>query len=201
MFKHLIVPAVLLLKTKKFYKTMKTTLTKAKWALDASHSEVQFKVKHMVISTLTGKFKVFGGELETNSDDLSDAKAKFSVDVSTIDTNNDDRDAHLKSDDFFASEKFPEMKFVSTSFKKVDNDEYEVEGDLTIRDITKRIKFDAGFGGIITDPYGNKRLGFEVDGKINRKDFGLAWSALTETGGLVVSDDVKMHINVEFIRQ
>ncbi len=177
------------------------TLTTQKWALDASHSEVQFKVKHLVISTVTGTFKVFSGELESYGDDFEGAKVKFSVDLKTIETNNADRDAHLKSDDFFAVEKFPTMDFISTAFKKISDSEYELTGDLTIRDVTKSVKLKAEYGGAIVDPWGQNKIGFEVEGKINRKDFGLTWSAVTESGGLVVSDDVKLNINVEFSKQ
>ncbi len=177
------------------------TLTTQKWALDTAHSEVQFKVKHLVISTVTGTFKVFGGSLESNGDDFEGAKIDFSVDIQSIETNNADRDAHLKSDDFFSAEKFPAMNFVSTSFKKISGSDYELTGDLTIRDVTKSITLKAEFGGIIVDPWGQTKAGFEVEGKINRKDYGLVWSAVTESGGLVVSDDVKLHINVEFTKQ
>lgn len=177
------------------------TITTQKWALDTAHSEVQFKVKHLVISTVTGTFKVFGGELETNGDNFEDAKVNFSVDIQSVETNNADRDAHLKSDDFFAADKYPTMNFVSTSLKNTGGSEYELKGDLTIRDVTKPITLKAEFGGTIVDPWGQTKAGFEVEGKINRKDYGLVWSAVTESGGLVVSDDVKLHINVEFTKQ
>lgn len=177
------------------------TLTTQKWALDAAHSEVQFKVKHLVIATVTGTFKVFSGELESAGEDFSEAKVNFSVDMNSIETNNADRNAHLKSDDFFSTEKYPTMNFVSTSFKKVSDSEYELTGDLTIRDVTKSVTLKAEYGGQIVDPWGNTKIGFEVEGKINRKDFGLTWSAMTESGGMVVSDEVKIHINVEFAKQ
>lgn len=172
-----------------------------KWVLDPAHSEVQFKVKHLVISTVTGTFKVFGGEIETSNEDFQDAKINFSVDTNSIDTNQADRNGHLKSDDFFATEKYPTMNFVSNSFKKVDGNEYKLSGDLTIRDVTKPVELTAELGGIMVDPYGNTKAGFEVNGKINRKEFGLMWSAVTEAGGVVVSDDVKLHINVQFAKQ
>ncbi|MFN5705518.1 MAG: YceI family protein [bacterium] len=177
------------------------TITTQKWALDTAHSEVQFKVKHLVISTVTGTFKVFGGNLESNGEDFEGAKVDFSVDIQSIETNNADRNTHLKSDDFFSAEKYPSMNFVSTSFKKISGSDYELNGDLTIRDVTKSITLKAEFGGIIVDPWGQTKAGFEVEGKINRKDYGLVWSAVTESGGLVVSDEVKLHINVEFSKQ
>ena len=146
-----------------------------KWNLDPSHSEVQFKVKHMVISTVTGNFDNFEAMAESNSDDFSDAKFEFAAHVNTINTKNTDRDNHLKSDDFFAAEKFPEMKFESTS--GIQNG--KVEGTLEIRGEKKPITLNADFGGVITDPWGLTRAGFEFSGDINRKDFGLGWSQVT----------------------
>lgn len=180
---------------------MENTQTSTKWALDPAHSEVQFKVKHLVISTVTGTFKVFGGEVESTKEDFEDAKINFSVDTNSIDTNQADRNAHLKSDDFFATDKYPTMNFVSKSFKKKSDNEYKLIGDLTIRDVTKPVELDAEFGGIMVDPYGNTKAGFEVLGKINRKEYGLTWNAVTEAGGVVVSDDVKLQINVQFAKQ
>ncbi|MEG0188208.1 YceI family protein [Algoriella sp.] len=166
----------------------------AKWNLDPSHSEVQFKVKHMVISTVTGNFDNFEASVESNDNNFSDAKFEFAAHVNTINTKNTDRDNHLKSDDFFAAEKFPEMKFESTS--GIQNG--KVEGTLEIRGEKKPITLNADFGGVITDPWGLTRAGFEFSGDINRKDFGLGWSQVTEAGGLVVSDKVKLLINLEF---
>ena len=168
----------------------------AKWNLDPSHSKVQFKVKHMVISTVTGNFDNFEAMAESNSDDFSDAKFEFAAHVNTINTKNTDRDNHLKSDDFFAAEKFPEMKFESTS--GIQNG--KVEGTLEIRGEKKPITLNADFGGVITDPWGLTRAGFEFSGDINRKDFGLGWSQVTEAGGLVVSDKVKLLVNLEFTK-
>ena len=166
----------------------------AKWNLDPSHSEVQFKVKHMVISTVTGNFDNFEAMAESNSDDFFFFFFEFAAHVNTINTKNTDRDNHLKSDDFFAAEKFPEMKFESTS--GIQNG--KVEGTLEIRGEKKPITLNADFGGVITDPWGLTRAGFEFSGDINRKDFGLGWSQVTEAGGLVVSDKVKLLINLEF---
>jgi polyisoprenoid-binding protein YceI len=180
---------------------MENTLTATKWVLDPAHSEVQFKVKHLVISTVTGTFKVFGGEITTDNDEFENANINFSIDTNSIDTNQEDRNGHLKSDDFFATDKYPSMNFVSTSFKKVSGNEYKLVGDLTIRDVTKSVELNAELGGIMVDPYGNTKAGFEVTGKINRKDYGLLWSAVTEAGGVVVSDEVKLHINVQFAKQ
>ena len=171
------------------------------WSLDPAHSEVQFKIKHLVISTVTGTFKVFGGSVVSNGEDFENSTINFSIDTNSIDTNQADRDGHLKSDDFFASEKYSTINFSSTAIVKVSETEFKLTGNLTIRDVTKSVTLDAELGGIMVDPYGNTKVGFEVNGKINRKDFGLTWSAVTEAGGVVVSDEVKLHINVQFAKQ
>jgi polyisoprenoid-binding protein YceI len=171
-----------------------------KWVLDPMHSEVQFKVKHLVISTVTGTFKIFEGSLETTSEDFSGANVEFSLDVNSIDTNQGDRDNHLKSADFFNAEQYPAIKFKSTSFTK-DGDDYKLDGHLTIKDVTKPVSLKAEFGGTATDFYGNVKAGFEVTGKINRKDFGLTWDGITEAGSIVVGEDIKLAINVQFAKQ
>jgi polyisoprenoid-binding protein YceI len=155
----------------------------------------------MMISTVTGNFKKFDATVETEGEDFTTAKVKFTVDVDSIDTKNEQRDGHLKSVDFFDAANFPEFKFVATKYENVDNDgSYEVYGDLTIRGITRNEKFDAEFGGVIKDPWGNTRAGITITGKINRKDFGLTWSGATETGSLIVSEDVKIHVGLEFVK-
>lgn len=172
-----------------------------KWILDPAHSEVEFKVKHMMISNVSGKFNKFEASLETEGEDFQTAKVTFAADIDSISTGNEQRDGHLKSPDFFDAAKFPQLKFVATKYENVDNDgSYEIYGDLTIRGITKQVKLDAEFGGVIKDPWGNMRAGISVNGKINRKEFGLAWHAVTEAGGLVVSDDVRIHANLEFVK-
>ena len=177
-----------------------TTATKTKWALDAAHSEVHFKVKHLVISTVTGTFKKFDGSFEAETEDFSDVKIDFTLDVNSIDTNQEQRDAHLKSADFFDAEKYPQISFKSTSFKKINDDQYELLGDLTIKDVTKPIKLNAEYGGSATDFYGSLKAGFEVTGKINRKEFGLTWNGVTEAGAIVVGEDIKLNINVQFAK-
>ncbi|MDP4128786.1 MAG: YceI family protein [Bacteroidota bacterium] len=172
-----------------------------KWTMDPTHSEVQFKVRHLMISTVTGNFPKFDVQVETQDLDFMTAKAKFTAEVSSVDTKNEQRNQHLKSADFFDAAKYPTLSFVATRYEKVDNDSYELYGDLTIRNTTKNIKLDVEFGGVITDPWGNTRAGFSINGKINRKDFGLAWHAVTETGGLVAGDEVKIHVEVELIKQ
>jgi polyisoprenoid-binding protein YceI len=173
----------------------------ARWIIDAMHSEVQFKVKHLVISTVTGSFNKFSADLESNNEDFTDAKVNFTADVNSISTNNEQRDGHLKSDDFFNAEKYPQLTFVGTSMEKKGNSEYVLKGNLTIRDITQPLELAVELGGIATDPYGQTKVGFEAVGKINRKAFGLAWSAVTEAGSIVVSDEVKLLLNVQFIKQ
>jgi len=167
-----------------------------KWSIDSAHSEIAFKVKHMMISTVTGHFEDFQATAKTEGDNFNNASIKFSAKTDSINTKNKDRDAHLKSDDFFNSEKYPEMTFVSKSFKGD-----QLIGDLTIRDITKEITLNADFNGIAVDPYGQTKAGFEIIGEINRKDFNLTWDAVTEAGSIVVSDKVKLVVDVQFIKQ
>lgn len=167
-----------------------------KWIVDKSHSEVQFKVKHMVISTVTGDFMDFDAEVITDDDSFSNPKFSFTASVNSIHTKNADRDAHLKSDDFFNANEFPVLTFEGN---ELNGD--KLNGMLTLKGVTKPITLDVDFGGVIKDPYGNQRAGFEFEGEINRKDFGLNWSATTEAGGLVVADKVKLFVNLELIKQ
>ncbi|MBE7173958.1 MAG: polyisoprenoid-binding protein [Williamsia sp.] len=172
------------------------------WIVDPFHSEVLFKIKHLMITTVTGSFSSFQAKVETEDEDFMKAKVEFTADVSSISTNNADRDNHLKSPDFFDAQTYPQIKFVATGFESVDNDgSYELYGDLTIRDITKRVKLDTEFGGVIQDAYGNTKAGFSINGKINRKEFGLTWSAVTEAGGVVVSDEVRIACEIQLIEQ
>lgn len=176
-------------------------VVKTKWGVDASHSEAQFKVKHLVISTVTGFFRKFNGVVESQSDDDFDgAKVTFSVDVNSIDTNVADRDAHLKSPDFFAASQYPTIEFKNGVLKKKSDDQYTLNGDLTIRDVTKPVELAVEYNGIVADPWGNTRAGFEIKGKVNRKDYNLNWGAVTEAGKIVVSDEVKLQFNIEVIK-
>jgi polyisoprenoid-binding protein YceI len=170
---------------------------KKKWLTDPSHSEIFFKVKHMVISTVTGEFTKFQGSIESGNDDLSNAKFDFSIEADSINTKITDRDNHLKSEDFFDVTHYPKLTFTSESGIKNNT----ITGLLTIKEVSKEITLDADFGGIIKDPWNNQRAGFEFTGKLNRKDFGLNWSQITEAGGLVVSNEIKLQINLEFIAQ
>jgi polyisoprenoid-binding protein YceI len=171
------------------------------YKIDAAHSEITFKVKHLMITNVTGNFTKFDASMESAAADFSDAKISFEADVNSISTNNADRDGHLKSDDFFSAEKFPTLSFTSTSFKNNGGSDYTLTGDLTIRDVTKSVSFPVEYGGTATDPYGQVKSGFEIAGKFNRSDFGLTWSAVTEAGGVMVSDEVKLHLNVQMIKQ
>jgi len=177
-----------------------STETLTKWTIDKDHSEITFKVKHLVISTVTGKFNEFDATLESENGDFEGSDISFEAMIDSIDTNNEDRDNHLKSEDFFNAEEHPKLLFESTSFEKTGEDEYKLVGDLTIRGNTKTVELDAEYGGTVEDPYGNTKAGFEINGKINRKDFGLTWNAVTEAGNVVVSDKVKLNLNVQFIQ-
>lgn len=170
------------------------------WALDPTHSELQFKVKHLMITTVTGSLKVLNASLTSESDDFENARVKFEAEAGSIDTGNTDRDNHLKSGDFFDADQFPKITFESTSFTK-EADDYTVAGNLTIKDVTKPVKLAVEFGGIATDPWGNTKAGFTISGKINRTDFGLTWNAALETGGVMVSEEVKIAGELQFVKQ
>jgi polyisoprenoid-binding protein YceI len=172
------------------------------WAIDPMHSEVHFKIKHLMITNVTGSFNIFQAAITTEDEDFMKAKISFTADVASIDTGNEQRDGHLQSADFFDAAKYPQIKFEATKTENIDNDgSYDLYGDLTIRDVTKNIKLSVEFGGVVTDAYGNVKAGFSINGKINRKDFGLTWSAVTEAGGIVVSDEVKLIAEIQLIEQ
>ena len=178
-------------------------MTTTKWTVDPAHSEVQFKVKHLMITTVTGYFKKFELEVETeNEKDFTTATTiRFTADVNSIDTNNGQRDTHLKSADFFDAGNHPTVIFEGKHFEKESEDTYKLTGDLTIRGTTKPIELEVEYGGIVVDPYGNTKAGFTVTGKIKRKDFGLTWDAVTEAGQIVVSNDIRLHCEIQLIRQ
>jgi polyisoprenoid-binding protein YceI len=172
------------------------------WVIDPTHSEIQFKVKHLMITTLTGSFNIFSASIQTEGEDFLKAKVSFTADVDSISTGNADRDAHLKSPDFFDAAQYPQIKFTAAKFENVDNDgSYELYGDLTIHGTTKNVKLDVEFGGVVADAYGNTKAGFTINGKINRKDFGLQWTGLTEAGGIIVSDEVRIACEVQLLKQ
>ncbi|MBP6733064.1 MAG: YceI family protein [Chitinophagales bacterium] len=169
----------------------------SKWSIDPTHSDIHFKVKHLMINTVTGSFKKFDASLETSKLDLTDAKISFTADIDSINTGLEMRDTHLKSDDFFNAEKYPQLKFESTGFEKIGDSSYLLKGNLTIRETTKPVQLDVEYGGQMADFYGNTKAGFEITGKLKRKEFGLNWDAVTEAGGVVVSDEIKLVLNVQ----
>ena len=175
------------------------TLNKTKWSIDPTHSEVQFKVKHLVISTVTGAFKKFEGALEANSDNFDGAIASFKLDVNSIDTNVADRDAHLKSDDFFSADKYPYISFEG-KLNKITDEQFKLVGPLTIRDVSKEVELDVEYGGTMVDAYQQTKAGFEITGAISRKEFGLTWDMVTEAGGVVVGDTVKLQLNIQIVK-
>ena len=176
-------------------------MSTTKWALDAAHSEIQFKVRHLMVSWATGSFKQFNAEVETNGDDFTSAKIRFTAEVDSINTNNEQRDTHLKNADFFDAENHPQIIFVGDKLEKIDEENYKLHGTLTLRGTNKKVTLNVEFGGVMKDPWGNTRTGFTVTGKINRKDFGVSFGAVTETGGLVLADDVTINANAEFVKE
>lgn len=175
------------------------TAAKTKWVLDPTHSELTFKVKHMMIANVKGEFRNF--TVEVDGEDIFKSNVNVTVNASSINTNNEDRDNHLKSADFFDVENHKELTFKSISFKKTDDDLYELKGILTINGISKEISLEVEFGGINKDPWGNEKAGLSISGKINRKDWGLNWNAALETGGILVSEDVKISGEIQFVKQ
>jgi len=170
------------------------------YKIDAAHSDITFKVRHLMITNVTGSFSKFDATMESEAADFSDAKISFEADADSINTGNEQRDGHLKGDDFFAAEKFPKLSFVSTAFTKKSGEEYTLTGNLTLRGVTKPVELAVEYGGTVTDPYGRVKSGFEINGKINRQEFGLIWGGKTEAGDVMIGDDVKLHINVQMIK-
>jgi len=171
------------------------------WKVDASHSSLGFSVSHMVVSETEGRFKVYDGTVVSKTDDFTDAQINFTVDAKSIDTDNEKRDEHLRSDDFFNAEKFPNLTFKSTSFKKVSGNKYVLEGELTIRDVTKKVKFDVAYNGQAKSPWGQTAAGFKASGSINRLDYNLKWNKALEAGGVLVGETVNITLKLEFIKQ
>ena len=170
-----------------------------KWIIDPTHSEVAFKVKHLVISTVTGYFRKFEGHVESSTEDFTNASVSFQLEVDSIDTNQSDRDGHLKSADFFDAGNFPKISFVGKLARQGGN--YQLLGDLTMKGITQSVILEVSYGGTVADPYGQTKAGFELEGKLNRKDFGLTWSAVTEAGSVVVSDQVRLQLSIQLVKQ
>jgi polyisoprenoid-binding protein YceI len=176
-------------------------MSQTTWVVDKLHSEVQFKVKHLVISTVTGSFTSFDGKTITEGDQFEGAQIEFSVDVDSVFTGQADRDGHLKASDFFEAETYPKITFVSTSFTKVKGDDYKLLGNLTMKGVTKEVEFEAEYGGTEKDQYGNIKVGFEVTGTVNRKEFNMAFNSLTETGGLALGENIKVIANIQLAKQ
>jgi len=180
---------------------MSTVTTTTKWTLDPTHSELLFKIKHLMITNVKGEFRNFDAVIESEGDDFNNATVKGTIKADSVFTNNEDRDAHLKNEDFFDAENHPELTFEGTAFEKLDDENYKLTGLLTIKDVTKEVTLDVEYGGQIKDLYGNNKAGFSVTGKINRKDWGLNWNAALETGGVMVSDEVRLSAEVQFVRE
>jgi polyisoprenoid-binding protein YceI len=172
-----------------------------KWSIDPQHSEIRFKVKHLMISNVTGQFSRFDGLVETEGEDFTSAKLKFTADISSISTGNEQRDAHLRSGDFFDAENHPQIIFEGEHMEKTGEDTYKVYGMLTMRGVSKKVTLDAELGGITQDPWGNTRVGFAVNGKLKRSDFGVSFGLLSETGGIALSDDVTISADAQFVKQ
>ena len=176
-------------------------MTKTKWLLDPIHSELQFKIKHLMISNVSGAFKSFSAEVETEDEDFSTAKINLTAQMDSISTNNEQRDAHLRNSDFFEVEKYPELKFKSTKVEEVDSDTFMLHGELTMKGVTKPVKLDVEFNGATKDPWGGERAGFVITGKINRADWGINFNSVLETGGVVLGEEVKINSEIELVKQ
>lgn len=180
---------------------MSDTTARQKWVLDPGHSEIEFKVRHLMVSNVKGNFNQFEASVYTPGTDFKQAEIECSINSSSVDTGNVDRDQHLRSADFFNVEQFPKISFKSTKVENPGNDSnYMLWGDLTIAGVTRNIKLDVEFGGIQKDPWGNEKAGFSINGKINRGEFNLVWNAPLEAGGVLVSDEVRITAEVQLIR-
>lgn len=177
-------------------------MSNAKWTIDTAHSEVQFKVKHLMITTVTGYFQTFNLEVETQGEDFTKADSiVFTADVDSVNTNNEQRDTHLRSAEFFDVANHGQIRFVGQRFESAGGDDYKLQGELNIRGVARPLTLQVEMGGIVVDPYGQTKAGFTVQGKISRKEFGLTWNAVTEAGSVVVSDEIKIHAEVQLIKQ
>jgi polyisoprenoid-binding protein YceI len=172
-----------------------------KWSLDQTHSEIGFKIKHLMISNVSGNFNKFDVEVESKGLDFANARVTANIDVASINTNNEQRDAHLHTADFFEAETHPNITFKSTKVERVDEDTFNLYGDLTIKEITKPVKLSVEYSGIAKDPWGNVKAGFTVNGKINRKDWGINYNAVLETGGVMLGEELKLHGEIQLVKQ
>jgi polyisoprenoid-binding protein YceI len=176
-------------------------MAKTKWLSDTTHSELQFKIKHLMISNVSGSLKNFQAEVETEGEDFSTAKIKLAAQMDSISTNNEQRDAHLRNSDFFEVDKYPELLFRSTKIEKVDNDTFALQGELTMKGITKPVKLNVEYNGAAKDPWGGERAGFMITGKINRTDWGMTFNSILETGGVALGDEVRINSEIELVKQ
>ncbi|MFV8359315.1 YceI family protein [Flavobacterium sp. LS1P3] len=176
-------------------------MSTTKWVIDPTHSEIGFKVKHMMFTNVSGKFSKFDATIESEDNDFENAKIEFTGAIDSITTGNADRDTHLLSPDFFDAAQFPEIKFSATSFTKINEGEYELVGDLSLHGVTKSVKLAVEYGGLMKDPWGNTKMALALEGKINRKDWGLNWNSALETGGVLVSEEVRLNIELQFVQQ
>jgi len=176
-------------------------MSKTKWLLDPTHSELGFKIKHLMITNVSGSFKNFNATVETREEDFSTAQIKLTAEMASIFTNNEQRDNHLRTSDFFEVEKYPELKFKSTKVEKIDSDTFALYGELTLKGVTKPVKLNVEFNGVTKDPWGGERAGFLVTGKINRSNWGVNFNAALETGGVMLSEEVKISSEIQLIKQ
>ena len=181
---------------------MEASEVKTKWSIDPAHSEIAFKVKHLMITNVKGVFTEFDASIYTTGEDFMTAEIDCWINAASVDTRDEKRNAHLKSPDFFDVENFKEINFSGNSYEQVDNDgSYELYGDLTIKGIKKQVKLDVEFGGVMKDPWGNHKAAFTINGKINRKDWNLNWNTALEAGGVLVSDDVYISCEIQLFKQ
>ena len=176
-------------------------MSTTKWVIDPTHSEIGFKVKHMMFTNVSGKFSKFDATIEAEDNDFEKAKIEFTGAIDSVSTGKADRDTHLLRDDYFDAAQFPEIKFSATSVTKINEGEYELVGDLTLHGVTKSVKLAADYGGLMKDPWGNTKMALALEGKINRKDWGLNWNSALETGGVLVSEEVRLNIELQFLQQ
>lgn len=181
--------------------TVSFTFAQSTWKFDKAHSRVGFSVSYLVITDVEGNFEEFEGAITSNGDDFHDATIEFTAEISSINTENEKRDSHLQSDDFFNAENFPQLIFKSKSFKKIDDKNYKLVGDLTMRDVTKEVELHIVYNGMVNDPWGNTKAGFSLKGEVNRFDYNLKWNKTVEAGGLVVSDEVTILANLTLVKQ
>lgn len=176
-------------------------MAKSIWTIDPTHSEISFKVKHMMFTNVSGKFNSFKVSVENDDDVFETSVINFSADVDSVDTSNAERDNHLRSADFFDADNFPKLSFATTEIKKINEGQFQKKGDLTIKNVTHSIELDAEYSGLMKDPWGNTKVGISLTGKINRKDFGLTWNAALETGGVLVGEEIKLFSEIQLIKQ